>query len=335
MLTDVALRLRARGLWLCLLAATLLAACSPDGFLVTDEERERNFQRARDAERLGDFDGAADHYERALERNPRAANVTLGYASLCETQLKRFADAAYLYQRYLKLVPDDPRAEDIRRRITICSERLATAVPVVIRSETIARDLETVRTENLRLKALTSNLVATAVYWSNEWRRASTTAAIPSAPPPDPSPDASAPALAQAGPATPRPGPVSGARAVPAPSAARRTPSGAPPASPAPSPSSASARDAGYAVDSRSARTPRANVPPAPAASAPARSTTPAPSPIRGPVRMHVVSSGDTLASVARRFGVSPAVVAQANPRVNTRQLTSGTILRIPVNTRR
>lgn len=176
---------------LVVLGTALGGGCSPDVFLVTDEDRERNYQRARDAERLGDFEGAAEYYERAVEKNPRSANVHLGYASLCGGPLRRYADAVYHYERYLRLRPDDPRADDIRRRITNCTERLATSVPLVIRSETIARDLEAVRRENLALRSQVTNLAALAARWSNEWRRLSL--AVPSTVTPAGTPGAAGP----------------------------------------------------------------------------------------------------------------------------------------------
>lgn len=156
--------------------AALGGGCSPDAFLVADDDRERNFQRARESERLGDYEGAAEFYERAIEKNPRSAAVHLGYASLCEGSLRRHADAVYHYQRYLKLRDGDPKdakAESIRRRITNCTEQLATSVPLVIRSETIARDLAAVRGENRILRSQVTNLVAGLSHWSNEWSRAS------------------------------------------------------------------------------------------------------------------------------------------------------------------
>jgi tetratricopeptide (TPR) repeat protein len=156
---------------LLLVLAAVFCGCSPDAFLSADEDRDRNFQKARDAVRLGDFDGAAEYYERALERNPRSAVVHLSYASLCEGPLNRYAAAVYHYQRYLRLRPDDPRAEDIRRRVTNCTQRLATMVPLVIRSETIARDLEAVRRENQMLRAQVTSLLTQVGYWSNEVRR--------------------------------------------------------------------------------------------------------------------------------------------------------------------
>lgn len=80
-------------LLLLMLVGMLGGGCSPDAFLTPDEDRERNFQRAREAERLGDYEGAADFYERAIEKNPHSAAVHLGYASLCEGSLRRHADA--------------------------------------------------------------------------------------------------------------------------------------------------------------------------------------------------------------------------------------------------
>jgi LysM repeat protein len=147
--------------------------CSPDGLFAEDQDRDRDFQRARDAERIGDYEGAAEFYERALERNPRSAVMHLGYASLCEGALRRYAYAVYHYQRYLRLRPDDPRAEDIRMRVTNCTERLATSVPLVVRSETIARDLDAMRKENLSLQGQIASLVAQTAAWSNEVRRLS------------------------------------------------------------------------------------------------------------------------------------------------------------------
>lgn len=135
------------------------------------EDRDRHFQRARDAELLRDFEAAAAHYEQALERNPRLANAHLGFAALCEGPLGRYADAVYHYQRYLRLRPNDPRADDIRRRVTNCTERLATTVPLVVRSDAIARDLSDTRRENLALRTQVTQAVAYASYWSNEVRR--------------------------------------------------------------------------------------------------------------------------------------------------------------------
>jgi tetratricopeptide (TPR) repeat protein len=172
MMKDAAPWRGARALLLALLAMACWAGCSPEDFLVGDEDRDRNLQRARDSERLGEYEAAAEYYERALERSGRSPAVHLGYAALCEARLQRFPDAVYHYQRYLRLLPaGDARADDIRQRITNCTERLATTVPLMVRSETIARDLAAVRSENLGLRAQITNLSGVLGQWSNECQR--------------------------------------------------------------------------------------------------------------------------------------------------------------------
>jgi LysM repeat protein len=143
--------------------------CSPDAFLPVDVERDRDVQRARDALKVNDFEGAAEYFERALERHPRSAMIHLAYGSLCETKLGRYADAVYHYQRFLKFTrPNDSRADDIRARVKYCTERLATSVPLVVRSETIARDLEIARRENIALTARLADAAKQIAFWSNE-----------------------------------------------------------------------------------------------------------------------------------------------------------------------
>lgn len=284
-------------LGLLFLLVLLGGGCSPDAFLVSDEDRDRNFQRARDAERLGDYAAAAEHYERALDRNPRVAAVHLGYATLSEFQLRRYADAVYHYQRYLRLRPDDPKADDIRRRITNCTERLATSVPLVIRSETIARDLESVRGENQSLRMQVSNLVATATYWSNEWRRLA----------------AVAPQLPPATPDAPGSAGTSSNRPV---GSAARPPTGRAGLAPAPGSSPGSAA-ANRSLAPRSGTNP-------------SRGTSSTVPPGLGSVRYHRVTAGETMESIARRYGITGAALRRANPQVEPRYLRAGMDVRIP-----
>lgn len=171
--------------WLAM-AVVLGTGCSPDTFLATDEERESNLQRAFESMRLKDFEGAAIHFERALDRNPRSALAHLGYASLCESHLRRYPEAVYHYQRFLRLRPNDPKAEDIGRRIKHSTELLAQTVPMVVRSESIARDLEAMRRENLALHAQVSRLTSISLQWSNEVQRLTQIAAQSVSPPPRP-----------------------------------------------------------------------------------------------------------------------------------------------------
>ncbi len=278
-------------LLLLMLVGLLGGGCSPDAFLTPDEDRERNFQRAREAERLGDYEGAADFYERAIEKNPRSAAVHLGYASLCEGPLRRHADAVYHYQRYLKLRagdPKDPKAETIRQRITNCTEQLAMSVPLVIRSETIARDLAAVRGENLVLRGQVTQLQSGVAHWSNEWSRTSLL-------------------LQQARVAGVAGGVVTGGGTAASPG---RTTA----ATDRPKALRGNTFSQGRPVTlpDRSAR-------PVVGGARPVSS-----------YRTHRVGPGETMEAVARRYGTTSAALKSANPKVRPRSMPVGTILRIP-----
>lgn len=291
-----------------LLSTWLWSGCSPDAFLVSEEDRDRNFRKALDAERAGDFEGAAEFYERALEKNPRSAVANFNYAALCESRLKRFPDAVHYYQRYLKIRPEDPKADDIRRRITSCTERIASSVPLLIRSETIARDLEAMRNENTALRGQITNLVGQATQWSNEWRRASIQlqALASAAGNPTPSPaGGNAGADTTGTPTRERPGtrPTPGSSS----SGSTASSSGATryPSSSNPSSSSSSGYSSGgmrpYSTYARP-----------------------------GAARTHRVQPGETMKQIAARYGVSLGTLQAANPQVEARRMRAGTILRIP-----
>lgn len=286
------------------LVSMVVAGCSPDAFLVTDEDRERNFLRAKDAERLRDYEAAAEFYERALEKNPRSSVAHLGYATLCEAQLRRYAEAVYHYQRYLRLKPEDPKAESIRSRVTNCTERLATSVPLVIRSETIARDLEAVRRENLSLRSEVTNLLAFSTTWSNEVRRLTAALSAATANAAQGTPQAAvASGGAMAG--------VSGAASTS--TKAKSTPSQRPA-------TSATGSGVGGATPSAGSRpvTATSNY----------RTRTPASYGVSS--RAHRVVSGDTMGRIARQYGVSLESLRRANPGLDERRLRPGMYVRVP-----
>lgn len=292
-----------------LLSTWLWSGCSPDAFLVSEEDRDRNFRKALDAERAGDFEGAAEFYERAIEKNPRSAVANFNYAALCESRLKRYPDAVHYYQRYLKIRPEDPKAEDIRRRITSCTERIASSVPLLIRSETIARDLEAMRNENTTLRGQITNLVGQVSQWSNEWRRTSiqlqTLASAPATPTPS---YAGGTVGGDTSGTTSRERP--GTRPTPgATSSGSTSPSGATTRYPSSSNPSSSSSSSGYTSGGMRPYSTYARP---------------------GAVRTHRVQPGETMKQIAARYGVSLGTLQAANPQVEARRMRAGAILRIP-----
>lgn len=262
---------RASGWWLLLWAAAACwwCGCSPNALLPPDERRDANVLKARRAQKLGDYAEAAQHFQRALETNPAAAQTHLAYAILCDQRLERCAEAAYHYGRYLQLRPDEPRAEEIRRRITNCTERLAMSVPLIVRSESIARELERVRRENDYLKTELQRLNGVLVGKSNEIHQLQM--ALHPAQSSDAPPDM----------------------------AASQHPGSAP--TPSQTPSAARARRPAPGEERAGAAT-----------------------------RIHVVRKGESIAQIARRYGLGAQAILRVNPGVEPRRLQPGQRLLLP-----
>lgn len=62
----------------------------------------------------------------------------------------------------------------------------------------------------------------------------------------------------------------------------------------------------------------------------PAASSSPKPAAVSRPTRLHTVRQGDTLAAIARQYGVSLEAVQAANPRLNPRRLRVGQTVVVP-----
>lgn len=78
----------------------------------------------------------------------------------------------------------------------------------------------------------------------------------------------------------------------------------------------------------------RTNAPPAtdptPPAGADRSQGTTSPSGFARATRTHTVRVGETMSSIARRYGVSPTALQKANPSVNPRKLRQGQVVNVP-----
>ena len=59
---------------------------------------------------------------------------------------------------------------------------------------------------------------------------------------------------------------------------------------------------------------------------------TPAASPSAAPATTYKVVKNDTFTKIAKKFGITVAVLQAANPKVNPNKLTIGTVLKIPAH---
>jgi LysM repeat protein len=140
---------------LCLLAG---GGCVPTPGERADEQREPHFLQGKSRHQAYDYPGAIESFERALEVNPRsgAAHFELGF--LYGDKVKDQAIAIYHYQRFLRLRPESPLADNIRQRIHVCKQILASEVSLGPVSQQIQQDIEKLAAENTRLKQRTAEL---------------------------------------------------------------------------------------------------------------------------------------------------------------------------------
>lgn len=129
------------------LSASLLAALvfssGCGGIAKGSEDRDPNVRRARDRRAVGDYSGALEYYQRAIEKRPNMARVHWEMASIYDQFFTNELRAIYHYERFLEI---DPKAE--RRGLV---ENLIAAAKLSYAASLPARPSEAVN-EIARLK---------------------------------------------------------------------------------------------------------------------------------------------------------------------------------------
>jgi tetratricopeptide (TPR) repeat protein len=97
------------------------------------EVARRHFQIGRAAYDAGDYQQALESFERANRIKPAAAfDFNIGR---CFDRLERYPEAIASYQRFVSSIPTPPDADEVRARIAVLKERIASA-PSPTRRET-------------------------------------------------------------------------------------------------------------------------------------------------------------------------------------------------------
>jgi LysM repeat protein len=143
------------GAALCLLLAT---GCAPTAADRADEQREPHFLQGKGRAQAYDFAGAIESFERAIEVNPRNASAHFELGVLYDQRVNDPATAIYHYQRFLRLRPESPMADNLRQRILACKQILASDVSLGPLTQQIQKDIEQLAAENTRLKQRTAEL---------------------------------------------------------------------------------------------------------------------------------------------------------------------------------
>ena len=110
------------------LAGMMVVSC--ERISKSADDRDSNVKRARDRRAVGDYFGALDHYEKALQRRPGAAFVHWEMAAIYDQHLTNDVRAIYHYERFLELDPKTERRPYAEQLLAAAKLSYAAALPV-------------------------------------------------------------------------------------------------------------------------------------------------------------------------------------------------------------
>lgn len=118
-----------------------------------DEEKNPYLIAGRDWANARDYERAMEKFHKALESQPGSALAHYELGHLYEKHRKDYVSAIYHYQRARDLRPDEYPTDNARVRIASCKHELVRKESLAPVAKDMLRELETLRSENIRLKA--------------------------------------------------------------------------------------------------------------------------------------------------------------------------------------
>jgi len=293
------------GKWYSVLLAIIvmiaaLTGCSPDQGM-QDEEKESHYMEGKGLVNAMNYDGAIKAFEESLEANPHSAAAHYQLAMLFENQESDPAAAIYHYQQYLKFDPKSENLEIIQQHIASCKQQLAADVLQLPSAPAAQQQLEKLTEENRRLHDQLSQWQA---YYAAQVAAAKSNSPV--------TPYRNLPTQGSQGNTTPTP-------------ATSVTPDDVTPQTGNTGLVNPNVTTGGTTIGTAGTTVANGN--------STRRSTVPATSNPRPPTkpRTHTVASGETLASIARKQGVTLSSLEAANPTVNPKKLKAGQVINLPV----
>ncbi|HMO04276.1 MAG TPA: LysM peptidoglycan-binding domain-containing protein [Kiritimatiellia bacterium] len=144
MIRNVRYALFARSI-VALFALALVAGCG-------GQDRDPNIKRARERRAVGDYPGALEWYQRALDKKPGVARVHWDMAQIYDQHLTNELRAIYHYERYLELDPKAERRQLVEQSIGLA--KLSYAVSLPDRPSEAVQEIARLRREIDSLRAL-------------------------------------------------------------------------------------------------------------------------------------------------------------------------------------
>jgi len=112
---------------LALLCMLVLSSCGKFGG--GSEDRDPNLKRARERRAVGDFTGALEWYQKALDKRPGNARIHWDMATVYDQHLTNELRAIYHYERYLELDPQAERRQLVEQSIGLAKLSYAVSLP--------------------------------------------------------------------------------------------------------------------------------------------------------------------------------------------------------------
>lgn len=116
------------------------------------QDRDPNVKRARERRAVGDYAGALEWYQRALDKKPGLAKVHWDMAQIYDQHLTNELRAIYHYERYLELDPKAERRQLVEQSIGLA--KLSYAVSLPDRPSEAVQEIARLRREIDSLRAL-------------------------------------------------------------------------------------------------------------------------------------------------------------------------------------
>ena len=136
----------------CLVGVMALSGC--DGLV--PKGPEKLISKAEEKVTLGDYPGAIQLYEKALDGTEKTADVHFRLGLIYDDKLHEPVSAVHHFNRYLQLEPKGKRSEEVKGFVAKCKLGLVTALSGgVVLSESDAVKL---RNENLSMRSKISDL---------------------------------------------------------------------------------------------------------------------------------------------------------------------------------
>lgn len=275
----------------------ILSGCLPVSETPLDDEKDPNVIEGRKLETMLDYKGAVDAYERAVQANPRNATAHLNVGVLYENRIHDPLAAAFHYQRFLELRPKSEYTQVVGQHLLGCKMEIAKTVTYGVVTAQVHQDMAKLKDDLAAAKLandqLRAQIAAKPMVVTNYVKYFITNVVY----------------------VTNTPAPVS--PRFTATNAVTQTPqrvvtNSAPRVTPLPSVNTNTVRRLEQRASSSTV----------------ARTATQTPTSTR--VRTYAVRSGETMAEVARRSGVSLQKLMSANPSVDPKRLKPGQTLNIP-----